>query len=52
MQPWELGTKCDGNFILTFTVAKIRCDGIMAANIFIKNCYFWECINDATMHYK
>ena len=31
IQPWELGKKCDGNFILSFAVAKVRYDGITTA---------------------
>ena len=32
--------KCGSNFILTFAVAKVTYDGIMAAKIFVKNLLF------------
>ena len=34
IQPWKLGKKCDGNFIFTFAVVKVRYGVITAAKIF------------------
>ena len=36
-QPWKLGKKCVGNFILTFAVTKVRYDSFTSAKIFVKN---------------
>ena len=33
MEPWELGKKCNGNFILTFDITKVRYDGLY--NLFV-----------------
>ena len=39
-QSWELGRKCDSNFILTFVITKVRYDSITTEKIFVKNLLF------------
>ena len=51
-QPWELGIKCGGNFILTFAVAKARHGSITKVKIVVKNLLFLVAYRLATIHYK
>ena len=49
VQPWELGKKCNSNFIL-IAIAKVRYVGITTAKIFAKNLLFlvvYQRCNDA-----
>ena len=41
--------KCDGNFVATFAIAKVRYGNIMMAKIFVKNLFLvvYQRCNDA-----